>query len=74
MNSINYKQFLPHINGIVSLDKAFSDAFNATKQLIKTQLNWMKKFELNYCVNTEDMNDSKIFSDTINTYLRSFDK
>ncbi len=74
MNSINYKQFLPHINGIVSLDKAFSDAFNATKQLIKTQLNWMKKFELNYYVNTEDMNDSKIFSDTINTYLRSFDK
>ena len=74
MNSINYKQFLPHINGIISLDAAFNDAFDATKQLIKTQLNWMKKFELNYCVNTEDINDSKVFSDTITTYLRSFDK
>ena len=74
MNSINYKQFLPHINGIISLDAAFNDAFDATKQLIKTQLNWMKRFELNYCVNTEDMSDSKIFSDTITTYLRSFDK
>ena len=74
MNSINYKQFLPHINGVVSLDEAFNNAFDATKKLIKTQLNWMKKFELNHCVNTEDINDSKIFSDTINTYLRSFDK
>ena len=74
MNSINYKQFLPHINGIISLDVAFNDAFDATKQLIKTQLNWMKKFELNYCANTEDIHDSKIFSDTITTYLRSFDK
>ena len=74
MNSINYKQFLPHINGVISLDTAFNDALVATKQLIKTQLNWMKKFELNYCVNTEDINDSKVFSDTITTYLRSFDK
>ena len=74
MNSINYKQFLPHINGIISLDTAFNDALVATKQLIKTQLNWMKKFKLNYCVNTQDINDSKIFSDTITTYLRSFDK
>ena len=74
MNSINYKQFLPHINGIISLDAAFNDAFDATKQLIKTQLNWMKKFELNYYANTEDINDSKVFSDTITTYLRSFDK
>ena len=74
MNSINYKQFLPHINGIISLDVAFNDAFDATKQLIKTQLNWMKKFELNYYANTEDINDSKVFSDTITTYLRSFDK
>tara|TARA_B100000401_G_scaffold182045_1_gene122398 strand:- start:158 stop:1108 length:951 start_codon:yes stop_codon:yes gene_type:complete len=74
MNSINYKQFLPHINGIISLDAAFNDAFDATKQLIKTQLNWMKKFELNYYANTADINDSKVFSDTITTYLRSFDK
>jgi len=74
MNSINYKQFLPYINGVISLDAAFNDALVATKQLIKTQLNWMKKFELNYCANTEDIHDSKIFSDTITTYLRSFDK
>jgi len=74
MNSINYKQFLPHINGDISLDTAFNDALVATKQLIKTQLNWMKKFKLNYCVNTQDKNDSKIFSDTITTYLRSFNK
>ena len=74
MNSINYKQFLPYINGVISLDTAFNDALVATKQLIKTQLNWMKKFELNYCANTEDINDSKVFSDTITTYLRSFDK
>ena len=74
MNSINYKQFLPYINGVISLDAAFNDALVATKQLIKTQLNWMKKFELNYCANTEDINDSKVFSDTITTYLRSFDK
>ena len=74
MNSINYKQFLPHINGVISLDQAFNDAFDATKQLIKTQLNWMKKFELNHCANTADINDSEIFSDTINTYLGSFDK
>ena len=59
MNSINYKQFLPHINGVISLDQAFNDAFDATKQLIKTQLNWMKKFELNYCANTGDINDSE---------------
>ena len=74
MNSINYKQFLPYINGVISLDAAFNDALVATKQLIKTQLNWMKKFELNYYANTEDINDSKVFSDTITTYLRSFDK
>ena len=74
MNSINYKQFLRYINGVISLDAAFNDALVATKQLIKTQLNWMKKFELNYCANTEDIHDSKIFSDTITTYLRSFDK
>ena len=74
MNSIYYKQFLRYINGVISLDAAFNDALVATKQLIKTQLNWMKKFELNYCANTEDIHDSKIFSDTITTYLRSFDK
>ena len=74
MNSINYKQFLPHLNGSITLDEACNDALQATKKLIKTQLTWMKKFELNYVKNTSDQNDSNLFSDTINTYLRSFNK
>ena len=74
MNSINYKQFLPHLNGSIPLDEACNDALQATKKLIKTQLTWMKKFELNYVENTSDQNDSNLFSDTINTYLRSLNK
>ena len=74
MNSINYKQFLPHLNGSITLDEACNDALQATKKLIKTQLTWMKKFELNYVKNTSDQNDSNLFSDTINTYLRSLNK
>ena len=74
MNSINYKQFLPHLNGSIPLDEACNDALQATKKLIKTQLTWMKKFELNYVKNTSDQNDSNLFSDTINTYLRSLNK
>ena len=72
MNTINYKQFMPYIDGDISLQNSIDDALNATKQLIKTQLNWMKKFELNYCANTGNINDSETFSDTIKTYLRSF--
>ena len=74
MNTINYKQFMPYIDGDISLENSIDDALNATKQLIKTQLNWMKKFELNYCANTGNINDSETFSDTIKTYLRSFIK
>ena len=74
MNSINYKQFLPHLEGNISLNEACRDALQATKKLIKTQLTWMKKFELNYAGNTLDENDSNLFSDTIDTYLRSFNK
>ena len=72
MNTINYKQFMPYIDGDISLENSIDNALNATKQLIKTQLNWMKKFELNYCANTGNINDSETFSDTIKTYLRSF--
>jgi len=72
MNTINYKQFMPYIDGDISLQNSIDDALNATKLLIKTQLNWMKKFELNYCANTGNINDSETFSDTIKTYLRSF--
>ena len=74
MNSINYKQFLPHLEGSITLNEACLDALQATKKLIKTQLTWMKKFELNYVGNTLDENDSNLFSDTIDTYLRSFNK
>ena len=72
MNTINYKQFMPYVDGDNSLENSIDDALNATKQLIKTQLNWMKKFKLNFCANTGNMNDSETFSDTIKTYLRSF--
>ena len=74
MNSINYKQFLPHLEGTISLNEACGDALQATKKLIKTQLTWMKKFELNYGEKVLGENDSTLFSDTINTYLRSFNK
>ena len=74
MNSINYKQFLPYLDGDLSLEQAASDALSATKKLIKTQMTWMKKFELNYVNNTSEENDSNLFSDTINTYLRSLNK
>ena len=74
MNSINYKQFLPHLEGNITLNEACLDALQATKKLIKTQLTWMKKFELNYVGNTLDENYSNLFSDTIDTYLRSFNK
>jgi tRNA A37 N6-isopentenylltransferase MiaA len=36
MNAINYKQFLAHLDGKVSLESAFEQAFDATKNLIKT--------------------------------------
>ena len=74
MNAINYKQFLAHLDGKVSLESAFEQAFDATKNLIKTQLTWMKKFNFNNSMNAEYADDSDTFSDTINTYLRSFNK
>tara|TARA_A100001388_G_scaffold66494_1_gene46750 strand:+ start:446 stop:1396 length:951 start_codon:yes stop_codon:yes gene_type:complete len=74
MNAINYKQFLAHLDGKVSLESAYEQAFDATKNLIKTQLTWMKKFNFNNSMNAEYADDSDTFSDTINTYLRSFNK
>ena len=74
MNAINYKQFLSHLDGKVSLELACEQAFDATKNLIKTQLTWMKNFNFNNSTNAEYANDSETFSDTINTYLRSFNK
>ena len=72
MNSINYKQFLSYLEGKISLEEAKKDALSATRKLIKTQRTWMKKFQLNYVKIASDENDSKYFSDTINTYLRSY--
>ena len=74
MNSINYKQFYPFLTGKTTLDKSFEDALSATNQLIKTQLTWMKKFIFNDCINQSNQKKSVLFSDTIENYLRSFNK
>ena len=74
MNSINYKQFYPYAFGKMKLDESFADALSATNQLIKTQLTWMKKFDFDDCMNQSNQKKSMFFSDTINTYLRSFNK
>ena len=70
MNSINYKQFFPHVEGSISLEHAFQDAFSATKKLIKTQQTWMKKFNITVTKIGKDQNESTFFSDTIETYLK----
>ena len=70
MNSINYKQFFPHVEGSITLEDAFQDAFSATKKLIKTQQTWMKKFDISLTKIGKDQNESTFFSDTIETYLK----
>ena len=70
MNSINYKQFFPHVEGSTTLEDAFQDAFSATKKLIKTQQTWMKKFDISLTKIGKDQNESTFFSDTIETYLK----
>ena len=70
MNSINYKQFFPHVEGSITLKDAFQDAFSATKKLIKTQQTWMKKFDISLTKIGKDQNESTFFSDTIETYLK----
>ena len=70
MNSINYKQFFPHVEGFITLEDAFQDAFSATKKLIKTQQTWMKKFDISLTKIGKDQNESTFFSDTIETYLK----
>ena len=71
MNAINYKQFFACLNNEITIEQATNDALRSTKQLVKTQKTWMKKFLLNSCLNTVNIKDAEVFSDTISKYLRS---
>lgn len=71
MNAINYKQFFACLNNEITIEQATNDALSSTKQLVKTQKTWMKKFSLNSCLNTVNIKDTEVFSDTISKYLRS---
>lgn len=71
MNAINYKQFFACLNNEITIEQATNDALSSTKQLVKTQKTWMKKFSLNSCLNTVSIKDAEVFSDTISKYLRS---
>ena len=70
MNSINYKQFFPYVEGSITLEEALLDALSATKKLVKTQQTWMKKFDISLTNIGKDQNESTFFSDTIETYLK----
>tara|TARA_Y100001958_G_C21231961_1_gene557797 strand:+ start:612 stop:1559 length:948 start_codon:yes stop_codon:yes gene_type:complete len=71
MNAINYKQFFACLNNEITIEQATNNALSSTKQLVKTQKTWMKKFSLNSCLNTVNIKDAEVFSDTISKYLRS---
>ena len=71
MNAINYKQFFACLNNEITIEQATNDALSSTKQLVKTQKTWMKKFSLNSCLNTVNIKDAEVFSGTISKYLRS---
>ena len=71
MNAINYKQFYACLNNEITIEQATNDALSSTRQLVKTHKTWMKKFSLNSCLNTVNINDAEVFSDTISKYLRS---
>ena len=71
MNAINYKQFYACLNNEITIEQATNDALSSTKQLVKTQKTWMKKFSLNSCLNTVNIKDAEVFSGTISKYLRS---
>ena len=71
MNAINYKQFFACLNNEITIEQATNDALSSTRQLVKTQKTWMKKFSLNSCLNTVNIKDAEVFSDTISKYLRS---
>ena len=71
MNAINYKQFFACLNNEITIEQATNDALSSTRQLVKTQKTWMKKFSLNSCLNTVNIKDAEVFSGTISKYLRS---
>ena len=70
MNSINYKQFFPHVLDAITFEEAFTNAISATRKLVKTQQTWMKKFDISLTKIGSDQNESRFFSDTIETYLK----
>ena len=70
MNSINYKQFFPHVMGAITFEEAFKKTISATRKLVKTQQTWMKKFDISLTKIGSDQNESRFFSDTIETYLK----
>lgn len=70
MNSINYKQFFPHVLGAITFEEAFTNAISTTRKLVKTQQTWMKKFDISLTKIGSDQNESRFFSDTIETYLK----
>ena len=71
MQAINYKQYLPYINGKKTLKECTEDAFRATKVLVKSQQTWLKKLNKDTQLQCSDRNIRKKISATIDTYLRS---
>ena len=70
MNSINYKQFFPHVLGAITFEEAFKKTISATRKLVKTQQTWMKKFDVTLTKIGSDQTETSFFSDTIETYLK----
>lgn len=71
MQCINYKQFLPYCLNGKSLEACFQDALKATKNLGKTQINWLKKIDKDTCIKAGESESIETFSATITKYLRS---
>ena len=71
MQCINYKQFLPYCLFGKSLEACFQDALKATKNLGKTQINWLKKIDQDTCIKAGEAECIETFSATITKYLRS---
>ena len=45
MKAVNYRQGLQVLNGQIQRSELFEKSFNATRQLAKRQITWMKKWE-----------------------------
>ena len=53
LNSVGYKQVVDYISGKISFEEMIELATNATYQLAKRQITWLKKFKI----------DKTLFSD-----------